>query len=225
MSTTQIQLTTLQFLERIKVNNNREWFNEHKSDYKAAFDNVQDFANGLMDEMNKIDHIEKNKVFRIYRDVRFSKDKTPYKTSLGVSMSRATQLLRGGYYFHIEPDNSFMAAGFWKPNSADLSRIRQEIAANPDELRTILAEKNFKDYFGELTGDKVKTAPKGYSKTDEAIDLLRYKQFLVKHSFTDKQLLSADFVHDLVGAYQAIRPFFNYMSEVLTTDANGAPLV
>lgn len=221
----QIQPSTLAFLVKIKDNNNRDWFNANKVEYKAAYDNVKNFADALMEEMNKIDHIEKVKVFRIYRDVRFSKDKTPYKASLSGSMSRATKLLRGGYYFHIEPNNTFMAAGFWGPNSGDLSRIRQEIAANADELREVLAGQNFKKYFGELIGDKVKTAPKGYSRTHEAIELLRHKQFLVKYSFSDEQVLSENFVQDLVAAYQAIRPFFNYMSEVLTTDANGTPIV
>ena len=224
MATTRIEASTLEFLKNIASNNNRDWFNANKEDYKTAFENVKAFGNTLAEAMNEIDEIEKVKTFRIYRDVRFSKDKTPYKNSLSGSMSRATKWKRGGYYFHIEPENSFMAAGFWNPNSPDLARIRQEIAANPDELRAILADKNFKEHFGELTGNKVKTAPKGYVRDHEAIDLLRYKQFLVSYKFTDQQVLSPDFIKDLVKAYQAIRPFFNYMSEVLTTDVNGVPI-
>ena len=194
---THIAPSTLEFLQKIAVNNNRDWFNANKAEYVTAYEDVKAFGNALVDKMSEHDEIEKLKVFRIYRDVRFSKDKTPYKTSLSGSMVRATKWKRGGYYFHFEPENSFLGAGFWKPSSPDLARIRQEIAANPDELREILADKTFIKYFGELEGDKVKTAPKGYKKDHPAIDLLRYKQFLVYHKFTDEQITSPDFVNEL----------------------------
>ncbi len=153
-------VATLTFLENVKENNNREWFNANKDQYQAAFENVKAFASELENVMNLHDKIEKVKVFRIYRDVRFSKDKTPYKNSLSGSLSRATKWLRGGYYFHIEPNNSFMAAGFWNPNANDLSRMRQEIAASPDEQRTIIASDTFQKYFGEMVGNKVKLRTK-----------------------------------------------------------------
>ncbi len=224
MSITHIQSSTLDFLKAIQKNNNREWFNNNKALYITAHADVKAFAGALEVLMNQHDEIEKMKVYRIYRDVRFSKDKTPYKSSLSGFMSRATKWRRGGYYFHFEPGNSFMGAGFWKPNSSDLARIRREIAAYPDELRGILAEKNFKKYFGKLEGDQLKTAPRGYAKDHEAIELLRYKSFLVHHKFTDTEILEPRFLDKINEAYKAIRPFFNYMSEVLTTDENGTPI-
>ncbi len=221
---THIQQSTLDFLVKVIQNNNREWFNVNKPTYVEAYEDVKTFGNTLVERMNEHDKIEKLKQYRIYRDVRFSKNKTPYKSTLGGSMIRATKWRRGGYYFHFEPDNCFIAAGFWNPNSADLARIRQEIAANPDELREIINDKTFKKYFGELRGAQLKTSPRGYAKDHPAIDLLRYKQYLVHYRFTDKQVISPNFVDDMVNGFKAIRPLFNYMSEVLTTDANGTPI-
>ena len=221
---THIQQSTLDFLVKVSQNNNREWFNANKPTYVEAYEDVKTFSSTLTERMSEHDNIEKLKQYRIYRDVRFSKNKTPYKNNLGGSMVRATKWLRGGYYFHFEPDNCFIAAGFWNPNSADLARIRQEIAANPDEFREIIRDKNFKEYFGELQGSQLKTSPRGYAKDHPAVDLLRYKQFIVIHKFTDKQVVSQNFVDEMVKVFKIIRPFFNYMSEVLTTDANGTPI-
>ena len=221
---TSISKTTLDFLKELKKNNNREWFTDHKAEFQVEQKKAKEFYSALMDELKTHDDIESVKIFLIYRDVRFSKDKTPYKNNLGGSMVRATKWLRGGYYFHFEPDNCFIAAGFWNPNSADLSRIRQEIAANPDEFREIINDKTFKKYFGELEGNKLKTSPRGYAKDHPAVDLLRYKQFLVIYRFTDQQVIRPNFVNEMVNGFKAIRPFFNYMSEVLTTDANGTPI-
>jgi len=222
---THIQQSTLDFLVKISQNNNRDWFNTNKPTYVTAYEDVKAFGNTLVERMNEHDNIEKLKQYRIYRDVRFSKDKTPYKTALSGSMVRATKWLRGGYYFHFEPNNCFIGAGFWNPNSADLSRVRQEIAAVPDEFRAIFKDNNFKKYFGELKGEQLKTSPRGYSKVHPAVDLLRYKQFLAYHYFTDEQVIQPDFVDEMVEVFRAIRPFFNLMSEVLTTDSNGTPIV
>ncbi|MEM7104629.1 MAG: DUF2461 domain-containing protein [Bacteroidota bacterium] len=228
MSTTSIPKSTFAFLKDLAANNHRPWFNEHKDRYTHAHEHMIAFAESLISEMSKHDNLEpmtgKKSLHRIYRDTRFSKDKTPYKKHFGGGLKRATKWLRGGYYYHIEPGNTIIAGGFWGPNSADLKRIREEIAADPDSLRKILASKKFKDTFGELHGEKVKTAPKGYSKDHPAIDLLRYKQFLVYRNFSDKEALSADFLKQAVQTFRNMRPFFDYMSEVLTTDANGIPI-
>lgn len=165
-------------------------------------------------------------MFRIYRDVRFSKDKSPYKTHWSGSFKRASKYRRGGYYFHIEPGNqSFIAGGFWAPNKEDLARIREEIAQAPDEFREIIETKTFVDTFGSLQGEQLKSAPKGYDKDHPAIDLLRYKQFIVVKPFSDEEVLRSDFVEVVNAVFQKMRPFFDYMSEVLTTDANGEPIV
>jgi uncharacterized protein (TIGR02453 family) len=214
------------FLKELKENNNRDWFNANKPRYQEAYENLKDFAAALADEMTHHDKIEGHRVYRIYRDIRFSKDKTPYKYNLSGGLTRATNLLRGGYYFHIQPNGgSFVGGGFWGPSSADLKRIRTDIAADPQPLRDIIADPVFIETFGELQGDQVKTAPKGFSRDHPAIDLLRYKQFLISKSFSDKEVLSPDFLEKVNDTFRKMRPFFDYMSEVLTTDANGMPIV
>lgn len=226
---TVIQKESIDFLKTLAKNNNRDWFHAHKEKYEKARANMIDFADALLVEMNKHDHIEtpsgKKSLYRIYNDVRFSKDKTPYSTYWGGGFRRATKKLRGGYYFHIEGGNTFLIGGFWGPNVDDLQRIRQDIDLNYDEWKRVLAYKTFKKTFGELRGEQVKTAPRGYAKDHEAIGLLRYKQFLIRHNFTDKDLYSADFVKKVNEVFKKMRPFFDHMSEILTTDANGISIV
>jgi uncharacterized protein (TIGR02453 family) len=225
MTTKTIQKESLTFLTKLSGNNNREWFNEHKDEYLIAHENIENFADALLGEMNRHDNIEtpsgKKSLHRIYRDVRFSKDKTPYNTFWGGGFSRATKLLRGGYYFHIAPGNSFAAGGFWGPNADDLARIRQDIDLNYEDWNKILSDKIFINTFGSLKGETLISSPRGYAADHPAIELLRYKQFLLKHEFTDEEVLSKDFVKKINGIYMKMRPFFNYMSEVLTTDING----
>lgn len=221
---TAIQPSVFQFLKDVKANNNREWFAENKSRYTAAHANFKQFANGLHDLMSMQDEIERMKLHRIYRDVRFSKDKTPYSARFSGSFVRATKWKRGGYYFHMEPGASFVGGGFWSPESADLKRIRVELANDPGPLRKIIASADFVNTFGELKGDKLKTAPQGYPKDHANIDLLRYKQFLVMKPFTDKEVFSTDFAQQVAETFHHMRPFFDYMSDVLTTDENGVPI-
>ena len=219
-----IPQSVLDFLKEIELNNNRVWFNENKLRYQEQQAHMKAFGEALLDEMSHHDHIERFKLLRIYRDVRFSKNKLPYKKNMSGSMSRATKWLRGGYYFHIEPGNSFAAGGFWSPNSADLKRIRTEIEADDQPLRTIIADPIFQKTFGVLQGEGVKTAHKGFSKEHPAIDLIRKKQFIVTRKFSDKEVTSGNFLSELDQTFRNMRPFFDYMSEVLTTDANGIPI-
>ncbi|MBC7485849.1 MAG: DUF2461 domain-containing protein, partial [Cytophagaceae bacterium] len=185
------------FLKKIKKNNDRTWFAAHKADYDKAFGELIVFADSVLAHLKKSDDIEtttgKKSLFRIYNDVRFSKDKSPYKLNLGGAFRRATALRRGGYYFHIQPGNSFVAGGFWGPSSDDLSHIRQHIAADPEPLTTILKSKPFKKTFGTLQGEQVKTAPRGYTADHPAIELLRYKQLTIRHDFTDEEVLHSSF--------------------------------
>ena len=217
------------FLKKIKSNNNREWFTANKSTYLIQHENVTAFAEALLSKMNEHDDIEtpsgKKSLFRIYRDVRFSKDKSPYKTHWSGGFKRATKYLRGGYYFHIEPGNkSFIGGGFWGPNKEDILRIREEIATDASEMRSILNDKDFIQTFGELQGEQLKTAPKGFDKDHPDVDLLRFKQFIFGKNFTDKEVMRDDFVDVANETFKKMRPFFDFMSEVLTTDKNGAPL-
>ncbi|MBF8149517.1 DUF2461 domain-containing protein [Winogradskyella sp. F6397] len=214
------------FLVKLKNNNEREWFNEHKPEFKALETKMKVAFNHLGELMNVHDQIEKIKVFRIYRDVRFSKNKLPYKTHFAGSFARKKPELRGGYYVHIQPNNeSFIATGFWDPNKEDLLRIRKEFETDDSEMRAILKDKSFKNTWGELSGDELKTAPKGFDKTHPSIDLIRRKQFIFVKTYTDQDVLAADFLQEVNDAFKTVRPFFNYMSDVLTTNLNGESLL
>jgi len=222
---TKVSESALDFLSKLKKNNNRVWFDEHKEEFKKEEVKLKAFYNSVLEDLNKTDTIDKMKVFRIYRDVRFAKDKTPYNYHRSVSFSRATERLRGGYYLRIEPGNTLMAGGFFQPNSADLKRIRKEFETDASEIREITNEDNFKRLFGELEGEEVKTAPRGFDKEHSAIDLIRKKSFLVTRKFTDKEVLEDGFKDKLNESYNALRPFFDYMSDVLTTDLNGVSIL
>lgn len=220
-----INKATFTFLKEIKKNNNRDWFTENKPKYVLAQEDIKSFTSGLSELIKKHDNIEDGKVFRIYRDVRFSKDKTPYKTNLGVGFTRATDALRGGMYLNIEPGNVFVGGGFWNPNGPDLKRIRNEFVVSAGEFRKILSTAKFIKYFGVLKGDALKTSPRGFAKDHPDLDLIRMKQFLIGREFTDKEALSDTFVKDVNETFKAMRPFFDFMSDVLTTNENGESII
>ena len=215
----------LVFYKDLEKNNNREWFEKQKSRYKALESELKVFNEEVKNGLDKEDDIERVKMFRIYRDVRFSKDKTPYKTHVGVSFHRKKPKLRGGYYMHIKPENSFIAGGFWDPNPKDLFRIRKELEFDAQELRNIINEKKFNSIWGELQGEKVKTAPKNFNKKHPDIDLIRHKQYIFIKKFNDKSVLSSDFINEVINNFIAIRPFFDHMTNILTTDLNGVPII
>ena len=221
----QLPKDLFSFFSDLQQNNNRDWFIEHKPRFKTLETQVKDFGEQLKDKLNQHDSIDRFKLFRIYRDVRFSKDKTPYKTHFGLTWHRTKPLYRGGYYLHLSPNNNFLACGFWDPNPADLKRIRQEIDIDGEEYRAILNDKSFRSVWGELEGEAVKTAPKGYAKDHPHIDLLRFKQHIFTINYTDKDICQPDFIDRADSALQAVRPFVDYMSEVLTTNADGESLV
>jgi uncharacterized protein (TIGR02453 family) len=225
VQTPLIPVSCLSFLELLKTHNNREWFQDHKEAFLKEQEYIETFADKLLVEINKHDLIEtasgKKSLHRIYRDTRFSKDKTPYKTNWSGGFKRATKARRGGYYFHIEPGNSYFAGGFFAPNNEDLKRVRDDISFDAAPLRKILKDKMFVNIFGTLQGEQLKTAPKGFDANHEAIDLLRYKQFLLIRKFTDEAVTSPSFLKEANQTFQNMRPFFDYMSEVLTTDING----
>ncbi len=210
------------FFKTLEKNNNRDWFNEHKAEFKTIEKDVKTAYNHLGDLLNAHDQIEKVKLFRIYRDVRFSKNKLPYKTHFAGSFARRKPELRGGYYVHLQPnDKSFIAVGFWDPNKEDLLRIRKEFEMDDSEIRAILKDKTFKTTWGDFVGDELKTAPKGFDKTHPAIDLIRKKQYIFTKNYSDKEVLADGFVMEVNDAFKRIRPYLNYMSDVLTTNLNG----
>ena len=226
----RIEKQTLSFLRDLKDHNDREWFNENRDRYDAAYENMIAFATSLVTGLGVHDELVpmtgRQSLFRIYRDVRFSKDKSPYKSAFAGRLKRASNLRRGGYYYHVEPGKSIIAGGFWGPNNQDIKRIREEINVDSTPLRNIITDKNFKKYFGSLTGDQLKTAPQGYARDHPDIDLLRYKQFLLVRTIEDDDLVTSDhFLKEMVNTYRQMRPFFDYMSLILTTNANGELIV
>ncbi|NNL79051.1 MAG: DUF2461 domain-containing protein [Flavobacteriaceae bacterium] len=216
----------LTFFKQLSKNNNRDWFNDHKKEFKALEAKVKELYDMIYNNLNVHDNVDKLKMFRIYRDVRFSRDKTPYKTHFGGSFHRKKPELRGGYYLQISPNNeSFLATGFWDPHKDDLYRIRKEFEMDDSEIRDIINNSKFKSVWGEFVGDEVKTAPKGFSKEHPAIDLIKKKQFIFTKPYTDKEVTSAGFLKDVDKSFTVIRPYFDYMSDVLTTDLNGVSLI
>lgn len=220
-----IEPSVLNFMKKLEKNNNRDWFTKNKESYLTQNEALKIFAANLKTEMEKIDLIESSKLYRIYRDVRFSKDKTPYRSYWMGGLKRATKQLRGGYFWKIGPNNeSLVGGGFYSPNPKDLLLIRKKIAVDDKPLRKIINAKKFKTYFGELQGERVKTAPRGFEKDHPALDLIQPKQYYAHRSFSDKEVLAPDFFKEVVKTYLALRPYFNYMSDVLTTDMNGVPI-
>lgn len=215
------------FFKKLEKNNNRDWFNDHKPEFKAIEGEVKLFYNALLEKLNVHDEIDKLKIFRIYRDVRFSKNKLPYKTHFGGSFNRVKPRLRGGYYVHIQPNNeSFIATGFWQPEKEDLMRIRKEFEMDDSEIREIFADKKFNSVWGDaFIGDEVKSAPRGFDKEHKAIDLIKKKQYIFTKKYTDKEVLDTGFLNEVDKSFRAIRPFFNYMNDVLTTDLNGVSMI
>lgn len=210
----------LDFLKNLAKNNNREWFGENKATFeKAKNDALLDF-NLIHEELRQTDFLEPMKMYRIYRDIRFSGDKTPYKTHFSMYIGRQKPDYRGGYYLHIEPGNSFIGIGFFNPEKEDLLRIRKEIELD-NELEDILNTKDIKTTFGSLTGDEVKTAPKGFDKNHERIHLIKKKQFLLIHKLKDEEVLSQDFSKKAVAVFKKSRSFVDYMTDVLLTNLNG----
>ncbi|MDO6813515.1 DUF2461 domain-containing protein [Tenacibaculum soleae] len=222
----QLEKSTLQFLQDLKENNTREWFAEQKDTFKEVQNQAKDFYAQIRENLEKHDVVDKFKLFRIYRDVRFSKDKTPYQPHFAGSFSRKGKHLRGGYYLRIRPGESFLAGGFWEPNKEDLLRIRKEIEMDASDFRDILKDPEFVQLFGgKFEGAELRSAPRGFDKSHPDIDLLRKKGFIAVRNFSDKEVLSKDFLSEINRSYKALRPFFNLMSDVLTTNLNGESLI
>ncbi|TYA58971.1 DUF2461 domain-containing protein [Formosa maritima] len=212
----------LDFLKKLEKNNDRDWFNENIKEFKTVEKKAKASYNALFNLLKMHDDVDKLKIFRIYRDVRFSKNKQPYKTHFGGSIHRKKPELRGGYYLHIAPNNeSFIATGFWEPNKDDLHRIRKEFEMDDTEIREIINNNTFKNIWGEFVGDELKTAPRDFNKDHPAIDLIRKKQYIFTKKYSDEEVMSNSFLKDVDNSFKAIRPYFNYMSDVLTTNLNG----
>ena len=216
--------SSVSFFKKLKKNNNREWFAENKPKFKELELEIKAFGEKLKDRLNEFDNVDRFKLFRIYRDIRFSKDKTPFKTHFGLTWHRTKPLYRGGYYLHISPGKNFLACGFWDPNPNDLKRIRKELEYDAKELRDIISSKEFFSVWGNLEGSELKTAPRNFDKNHPDIDLIRKKQFIFSISYSDEEVCEPQFINKLENALKMVRPFTDYMSDVLTSDENGEPL-
>ena len=216
----------LEFFKKLEKNNNRDWFNDHKKEFKSIETEVKKCYSELFNMLKIHDDVDQFKMFRIYRDVRFSKNKLPYKTHFGGTFHRKKPELRGGYYLHIAPNNeSFIAGGFWEPNTSDLLRMRKEFEMDDTEMRRIINDKSFKSVWGELVGDELKTAPRDFEKDHPSIDLIKKKQYIFVNKYSDTEVLSNHFLEEVNNAFKAVRPYFNYMSDVLTTNLNGESII
>lgn len=221
-----IRKELLEFLSDLEKNNNRDWFNERKPVFKAHQESVKSFFAHIHRRLGECDKVESHKIWRIYNDVRFSKNKLPYKTRFGGTFKRSTALLRGGYYLNLEPGGkSAVGGGFYAPEKKDLLRIRKEFEASDQAIRKILSDKEFVALFGKLEGSELKTAPKGFNKNHKAIDLIKKKNFYAVRRFTDQEVLEPNFADEVIKSFLALRPYFDYMSAVLTTNLNGESIL
>lgn len=219
---TTIQPKTFAFLKALKKNNNRDWFNEHKSEYENAKDNVLGFIQELVVAFSTFDSSlrgleAKDCLFRIYRDTRFSKDKTPYKTNLGASINAGGKKSMGpGYYVHLEPGGSFIAGGIWMPPADEVKKIRQEIDYNGKDLKKILTKPSFKKAFGGLSREHaLKTAPKGYPKDHPDIELLKLNSFIVWKNVSDKDILGPKSIKSLTTLGKEMKPLMDFLKTAL----------
>lgn len=214
---------SLQFLKKLKNNNNRDWFEAHKNEFNEAKLEFEEFVQKLIGVISKFDKSvspdlkAKDCVFRIYKDVRFSKDKTPYKTNFGASINPGgKKSLQAGYYFHVQPGNIFIAGGNYMPPPDMLQAIRQEIDYNGDKLGKILKAKSYTTYFDGLDQeDKLKTVPKGYDKEHKHLDLLKLKSFIAFTNVDEKKLNSKDILTYLGNGYKAMLPLNQFLREAI----------
>jgi|SRR6185312_2221645 len=218
-----IQRRTFEFLKELVENNNRDWFQANKERYEAAREDVIVFTAGLLKELHKIDPgiddtLEAKKcVMRIYRDIRFSKDKTPYKNHFGVSVpSKGTKAGRAEYYLHISPGNSFIAGGYWMPEADHLKAIRQEIDYNGNDLKKIIDHPDFVKLFGDFTQqERLKNLPKEYTADNENIGLLKLKSFVAFHQLNNNELFTEDAINFVASVCAKIYPLNVFLNNAL----------
>jgi len=213
-----ISSKTFDFLKKLNKNNNREWFNENKDLYTESQQNVVSFLDELIKEMSGFDEElakidSKKALFRIYRDTRFSKDKSPYKTNFGASLGMGKGNQKGGYYLHMEPGKSFLAGGIYMPESSVLKEVRKEISLYGDDFLKILNNKDFKKHFPALDqDDKLKKIPQGFEKEDPMGEYLKLKNFIVVYSLKDEEVLDKNAVKNMTKIFKLMKPFNDFLN-------------
>lgn len=214
---------TFKFLRDLKKNNNRDWFIVNKSRYEEVKKEFDGFTSSLILEIGKFDKAVRNLetkdcVFRIYRDVRFSKDKSPYKTHFGAHIvpgGKRMEMSRAGYYVHISPAESFLAGGAYMPPAKWINAIRKEIHYNVKQLKRVVNGKDFKKYFGKIEGEKLSRPPQGYDKDHPEIEWLKHKSFIATHNLTEKQVLSKKFISHAASVFKTLQPFDKFLNQSL----------
>ncbi len=215
-------LRMLDFLDKLKVNNNKEWFHENKPEYEVIRDDFKSFIGQLIEKISKFDKeimfLSPTKcVFRISRDVRFSNDKTPYKINLGGFISKGGRNAGNpGYYFHLEPGNSFISGGIYMPRAEALKAIREEIYYNAEKFKNIINDEIFVKYFNEIQGRKLMKGPRGFSQEFSDIDLLKYKDYYVTHPISDQKICSEDIIDYTIEIFKAMLPLNQYILQAVS---------
>lgn len=212
-----LQLTTLNFLQNLSLHNERDWFLIHKEDYELAKLDFSQLIGELIQEIGKFQDLGnfgvKDSVKRIYRDVRFSKNKKPYKDHLSAGIGIKGEI---DYYLHIQPGNqSFLGGGMWAATAEQLAKYRQEIDYNAAEIKHIIEEESFRAYFPNIEGEVLKTAPKGYPKDHPEIELLKRKELFFLHRYTDKEVMDQGFKENIIKGVQILKPYCDYMNYIL----------
>lgn len=216
-----LQPATIQFLRNLKKNNRKEWFDANRSSYESAKENVENLSGQIITRLSRTDetiaHLQpKECMFRINRDVRFSKDKSPYKTNMGVYFSKGGKKgISAGYYFHLEPGSSFVAGGMWMPMPPELKKIRQEIDYNWEEFAKIIRNRKFRSVYGDLDRSSeyiLSRPPKGYEDENPAIEFLKLKSYIATTKIADAELQSKDLVKKVVEHFKSIKPLVDFLN-------------
>ena len=220
-----LSLSTIKFLKDLKKNNNKPWFDKNRKEYEKAKADFSRFIQQVIDQLAKKDPsikslVAKDCMFRINRDIRFSKDKSPYKTNMGAYINRGgKKSLYAGYYFHCEPGQSFAGGGLWMPMPSELNKVRQEIDYNFAAFKKIISSKKFKSVYTDLSRDPeyvLTRLPKGYEADNPATEYLKLKSFVAMTSLKDTDLTSKDLVKKTVAAFETLQPVINFINQSLT---------
>ncbi len=210
---------TFNFFKQIEENNNKPWFESNRTLYESAKANYLEFIEVLLPKIRKIDQIVekdlKKYASRIHRDVRFSKNKSPYKNNISSLIERELDYKKCPFYIHIQPNGSFIGGGVYQPEPPLLKRVRQEIDYNSSELHTIIGKPSFKETFGKITGDSLVRPPKGYEEDNPNIELLKLKFYIVRKDFSDEEVMSSDFANRIAELYREAIPFFEFLDNTI----------
>lgn len=219
---------TLKFLTALKKNNNKPWFDAHRAQYEAARIDFQNFIQLVIDALQRSDTTitglqARDCLFRVNRDIRFSNDKTPYKTAFGASIKQGgRKSIFAGYYFHLEPGKSFVGGGLWMPEPVYVKAVRQEIDYNWNEFQAIIKAKKFKSIYGDVyKGSDVSLIkmPKGYEMDHPAINYLKLKSFIAEAPVADAELTTAALHKKTVAAFEALHPLLQFLNRALNAEA------